>query len=108
MKQTVTINDLDLITGKFIICLDADNPIKLTDHKVDKEFYLVKRVQFICYGDKGIILSDLFGNTYSMEKEKFVELFNHYVGEPIDSRYHRLLYSKELDIVFDYMKKRNY
>ena len=108
MKQTITINDLDLIAGKFILQLNSENPIKLTDHKVDVEFYLVKRINFICYGGKGIMSSDLFGNTFSYSKEDFVEMFNNYLGDSKGTRCHRLLYAKELDVVFDWMKKRNY
>lgn len=108
MKQTITIKDLDLIAGKFILQLNSEEPIKLTDHKLDLEFYLVKRVNFIAYGDKGVISSDLFGNTHSHSKEDFVEMFNNYLGESKGTRYHRLLYAKELDVLFDWMKKRNY
>ena len=108
MKQTIAIDDLNLVAGKFILQLDCDKPIKLTDRQINLEFYLVKRVRFISYGEKGVIESDLFGNTLSYTKEDFVEKFNNYLGESKGKRYHRLLYSSELDIVFDWMKKRNY
>lgn len=101
MKQTITIEDLDKIAGKFILQLNSDKPIRLTDKNIDLDFYLHKRVKFIMFGntgkeDKTMIKSDLFGNTTILTRDKFVEVFNHYYGEPTDKRYHRLLYADEL------------
>lgn len=108
MKQTITIDELDLVAGKFVIQLNTENPIKLNNRGVDIEFYMEKRIRLISYGGKGIIESDLFGNTFSYTKKDFVDKFNNYLGESKGTRYHRLLYSAELDVVFNWMKKRNY
>lgn len=118
MKQTITEKDLDKIAGKFIIQIDADKPIRLTDFRMVSEkntleFYLYKRVRFVMFGctDKGektMIESDLFGNTLSCTREEFVEKFNNYLGDSKGKRYHRLLYAEELQVVFDFMTKRNY
>lgn len=109
MKQTITINDLNLITGKYVIEINSEEPeLKLTDKNVNLSFYLEKRVRWISYGDNGIIKSDLYGGSISTTKEEFIEWFNDYVGTSKGTRFHRLLYSTELDIVFDFIKKRNY
>ena len=99
---------MNLVAGKFIIQLDTEKPVKLTDRQINLDFYLVKRVRFVMYGGKGVMESDLFGNTLSWTKEDFVDMFNNYLGESKGTRYHRLLYSAELDVLFDWMKKRNY
>lgn len=108
MKQTITENDLVLLGGKFIIELNTEQPIELTDNKVNLDFYLIKRVNFISFNNGNVITSDLVGNTLTYSKEKFIEWFNDYLGESKGTRYHRLLYNKELDIVFDFIKNRNY
>lgn len=108
MKQTITEKDLDKIVGRFILQLDIDKPTLLTDRGVDLEFYLIKRVNFIMFGGSGIIATDLFGNTMTRSKESFIEMFNDYLGDSKGLRYHRLLHSDELQLVFDFLKKRNY
>jgi len=111
MKQTITIADLNLITGKFILELNIEDfSLKLTDDKARKniDFYLEKRILWISYGGEGIIQTDLFGGSHTITKEKFVEWFNDYVGDSKGTRFHRILYSKELDIIFDFIKSRNY
>ena len=108
MKQTIIEKDLDKIVGRYILQLNVEDPILLTDIGIDLEFYLVKRVRFIMLGGKGIMETDLFGNTHSFTKEDFIEMFNDYLGNSKGTRYHRLLRSEELDLVFDFLKKRNY
>jgi len=109
MKQTITIEDLNLIVGKFIIEINTEEPnLKLTADKVDLEFYFAKRINFIAYGGDGIIRIDLYGNSSTTTCEKFVEWFNDYVGNSKGERFHRLLYNKELDLIFNFIKTRNY
>lgn len=108
MKQTITKDDLRLIAGKFIIQLDSDKPVTLTEKNINLDFYLNKRIRFVSFGKEGIITSDLFGNTFNYSDDKFIEMFNEYLGDSKGKRYHRLLYNKELDLVFNFMKNRNY
>lgn len=109
MKQTITKEDLNLIVGKFIIEINSEeSSLKLTDEKVNLNFYLEKRVRWISFGGDGIIKSDLYGGSLTITEDRFVEWFNDYVGDSKGERFHRLLYSKELDIVFDFIKRRNY
>ena len=109
MKQTITKGDLNLIVGKFIIEINSDEPtLKLTDEKVNRNFYLEKRVRWISFGGDGIIKSDLYGGSMTMTEDRFVEYFNDYIGDSKSERFHRILYSKELDVVFDFIKSRNY
>lgn len=108
MKQTITKEDLKLIVGRFIVEINTDeSALKLTD-KVNLDFYLEKRVRWISYGGDGIIKSDLYGGSMTMTEDRFVEWFNDYIGNPKGKRFHRLLYSKELDVVFNFIKSRNY
>lgn len=113
MKLIITHNDLNKIVGKFIIQLNTgDNEVQyLTDYKCNLEFYLIKRIYFIAWGitKDHIIKCDLFGNCYEMSTERFLEIFNEYKhSDESGKRYHRLLTSKELDIVFKFLKERNY
>jgi len=108
MKQTIKEADLDKLAGRFIIQIDTDNPITLKDRGINLSFYLEKRIRFISYGKDCVISSDLYGNTFSYTKEKFVDMFNEYLGDSKGQRYHRLLYTEELDVLFDWMKRRNY
>ncbi len=109
MKQTITIEDISRLLGRFIIQVDTDKPVFLNEVKKDAlEFYIVKRVSFICSHEGLILKSDLFGNTFGYTKEKFVEVFNEYLGDSKGQRYHRLLTQREMDIVSDFMKSRQY
>lgn len=99
---------MNKVVGKFILQLNVDSPVLLTDRGIDLEFYLIKRIKFVMLGGAGIIETDLFGNTMTHSKEKFIEMFNDYLGDSKGTRYHRLLYGAELDLVFDFLKKRNY
>lgn len=113
MKQIIRIEDLDKIAGHFIIQVNADKPVRLTDRDIDLSFYLSKRVEFVMFGntgkeDKTMIKSDLFGNTITVTRDKFVAVFNDYYEDAKDKRYHRLLYADELQVVFNYLLKRNY
>jgi len=109
MKQIITKHDLKLIVGKFIIEINSDeSTLKLTDENVNIDFYLEKRVRWISFGGDGIIKSDLYGGSLTITEDRFVEWFNEYIGTTKGERFHRLLYSTELDIVFDFIKSRNY
>ena len=108
MKQTIREEDLDKIVGRFIIQIDTETPIRLTDRKIKVDFYLEKRVRFISFGGQGIVSCDLYGNSYTKTNEKFIEMFNEYLGDAKGARYHRLLYADELQVVFDFMLKQNY
>lgn len=112
MKLIITENDLSKIIGKFIIQLNSEDDIQyLTDQKCNLDFYLTKRIYFIAWGitNDHIIKSDLFGNTFEISTKRFLEVFNEYkFNDESGKRYHRLLTSKELDIVFKFLKERNY
>lgn len=112
MKLIITENDLSKIVGKFIIQLNSEDDIQyLTDQKCNLDFYLTKRIYFIAWGitNDHIIKSDLFGNIFEISTKRFLEVFNEYkFNDESGKRYHRLLMSKELDIVFKFLKERNY
>lgn len=113
MKLIITQNDLNKIVGRFIIQLNTgDNEIQyLNDSTCNLDFYLTKRIYFISWGINidSIIKSDLFGNSYELTIERFLEIFNDYKhSDKSGDRYHRLLTSKELDIVFKFLKEKNY
>lgn len=112
MKLIITENDLSKIVGKFIIQLNSEDDIQyLTDQKCNLDFYLTKRIYFIAWGitNDHIIKSDLFGNTFEISTKRFLEVFNEYkFNDESGKRYHRLLMSKELDIVFKFLKEKNY
>ena len=113
MKLIITENDLPKIIGKFIIQLNTgEKEVQyLTDQNCNRDFYLIKRVCFITWGinNDHIIKCDLFGNTFELSTERFLEVFNEYkFKDESGKRYHRLLTSEELDIVFKFLKERNY
>ena len=113
MKLTITKADLPKIVGRFIIQLNTgDKEIQyLTDEKCNLDFYLSKRVSLITWGvtKDYIIECDLYGNPFEIQTERFLEIFNDYkFDDKSGERYHRLLTSKELDIVFKFIKERNY
>ena len=111
MKLIITENDLPKIVGRFIIQLNSGDDIQyLTDQKCNLDFYLTKRIYFITCGvtNDHIIKSDLFGNTFEISTKRFLEVFNEYkFNDESEKRYHRLLTSKELDIVFKFLKEKN-
>ena len=113
MKLIITKNDLPKIIGRFIIQLNSgENEIQyLTNENCNLDFYLAKRIYFITWGinKDSIIECDLFGNSFELSTESFLEVFNEYkFKDESGKRYHRLLTSKELDIVFKFIKERNY
>ena len=116
MKLIITKNDLSKIIGRFIIQLNTgENEVQyLTDKNCNLNFYFTKRIYFIHYGENGTICkTDLYGYTFSYDIDKFLNIFNYYKyshmeDKDIDSRYHRLLTSEELDILFKFLKERNY
>lgn len=108
----INLKDLNDLMGHYVLQLDEDTPdVKLTDvsPKINLEFYLVKRVSLLAYSKKGVSVTDLYGNVnYDCTREDFVSYFNEYLGDNKGKRYHRLLTNKELDVVFDFIKSRNY
>ncbi len=47
MKQTITEKDIDKLAGRFILELNSDEPIRLTDKKADLPFYFEKRISIL-------------------------------------------------------------
>lgn len=107
------IEDLEKIFGRFILKLDHDNPIYLDEIKPElREFYFAKRIRFVLISpySKGdeivkIIETDLWGNSFQYEKEKYL---NHFNSPSNGERFHRLLTRKELRVLFAWMEERNY
>ncbi len=115
MKQTITLDDISRLTGRFIIQVDTDKPVFLNDVKKERlPFYFEKRVKMIAHGpynrdeDSKILVVGLYGDSHDYTKEKFVEFFNEYLGDSKGQRYHRLLTQKEVSIVTEFIKSRQY
>lgn len=114
MKFTINEEDLNKIVGRFIIQINSDKPsFRLTDRDVDLSFYFAKRIKFVSFGGEGIIASDLYGNTHTKTIPSFIKVFNNYEYEHMreeekGKRYHRLLYGEELELVFNFIRQRNY
>lgn len=121
MKQTITLDSLTEITGKWIIQLNTDNQENIDITKSENPgFWLEKRISFVgrLYNSDGnphikfengrgefIIANGLYYCHGVYTREEFVEHFNNcYEGK----RFHRLLTSKELDWLNEYLKKNNY
>lgn len=110
--QLHSIKDLDDLYGKFVIQLNEDNPIYINDlTEKEREFYYAKRIWLITYGlgpseeEEHVVKVNLYGQSFPVLKSKYLEYFN----TPNDGeRFHRLLTSKELDCLFEWIKKRNY
>lgn len=122
MRQTITIDSLYQITGKWIIQLRNDQEnIDITKSE-NPGFWLEKRISFIgrLYNSDGyphisfednkgefIIMNGLYYCHGVYTRKEFVEYFNNgYEGKK--ERFHRLLTSKELDWLNEYLKKSNY
>ena len=135
MQFKITVEDLPKIWGRYIFQVNTEENIDLTkvsESGVSKNFgfWITKRVSqyfpFSYYDNvtnkiiRTVLCSDLFGNIYDMIKtpENFVEYFNNYnvinnKGSENETnytgtRYHRLLTSKELEIVFAKIKELNW
>jgi len=108
MRQVITAADIPRLIGRYILQLNSDDNKCLTDKKVDVPFYLEKRISFVSYGMDGIVLIGLYGNNMAFTNEAFVEYFNNYLGDSKGTRFHRLLYTDELELVFKFIKSRNY
>jgi len=106
MKLTITEEDIRRLEGRFIIQVNHDDRIFLNEVKKDRlPFFMEKRVRFIARGGKGVISCDLYGGSYSRTLEDFVSMFN---GDTESDRFHRLLTQKEMDVVNEFMKSRQY
>lgn len=122
MKQTITIDSLNQVTGKWIIqlCNNQEN-VDITKSE-NPEFWLEKRISFIgrLYNSDGyphikfengkgefIIMNGVYYCHGVYTREEFVEYFNNGY-ESRKERFHRLLTSKELDWLNEHLKKNNY
>jgi len=131
MKQVITAQDIKKLIGKFIIELNANDPIVLDDkdHKVNIPFYMEKRVDFITVvpyngraeksnePKKTIQVCSLYAESHAYTDEEFVNWFNDIKSDRVKEsmpnaqdgeRYHRLLFASELETLFRWMAKRHY
>ena len=108
-----SIDDMKHIYGRFIIMVNHDNLIYLDELRPEaREFYFAKRIRFVSKSPytpddspMRIVESDLWGNSFSYSTEDYLEHFN---NPSKGTRFHRLLKGKELTILFDWMRERNY
>lgn len=107
MKQIITEDDIRRLEGRFIIQVNVDKPIYLNEIQKDYlPFFLEKRVNFIAIGRSNKVIScDLYGGTLERTRKQFVEHFNN-VSE--GKRFHRLLTQREMDVVNEFIKSRQY
>lgn len=113
MKMQITTGDVPSLTGKFIIQINCDNENVVLSDK-NWGFYQEKRISFVC----GLKLIGFYHEHQCFDNsEDFVTYFNHYlhpntmevdVAARKNSRFHRLLTSKEIDFVCNKMKQNQY
>lgn len=112
MKMTITTEDVDFLTGKFILQVTSNKP-NFVVNEDSWSFIMEKRISFVC----GLRWMGFFYEHKAFEnKEQFVAYFNDYVfldskSDPERSkgeRFHRLLTSAEIEFVCKKMKERNY
>lgn len=127
MKLTIQKEDLDKIWGKYIFQVDTHENWDLTkcirEAKIKKQnhnFWFAKRIGQFFLLESRVYHTDLYGNMYKYADsvERFLELFNDYKiisnrgseheADQTGKRFHRLLTSSELKLVFKFIKKRNY
>lgn len=133
MKQLITEKDIKLLTGKWVVQLNAEQNESCMAIKFAKNpgFWLEKRIFFVgvLYGSDGypalkrehgpqnseqwVILNGLYYTHGIYPIKEFIPYWNHYQfgKDPIkweeykDKRYHRLLTNKELDWLTEELKK---
>lgn len=112
MQMLITEKDLPNIWGKYILQIEEGKD-KLLHTLVsecnNKDFYFIKRIQkFYQIDETRILVCGLLGDSWIMRKTptEFVEFINNYIKTAEIKRTHRFLASNELDLVFEYLKKR--
>jgi hypothetical protein len=118
MRMIITETDIDqILVGRFFIEIDNnDNPYplhpsKFNDFKpieVRMEFWAEKRIHQVVFNDKEGLVSCpcLYGSIWRTQtKADFVESWN---GKGDSTRYRRLLTSSELELVFDWFRKKQF
>jgi hypothetical protein len=115
MKQTITIDNINRLLGRFIIQVNSDGPVFLNEVKKEAlPFYFEKRVKMVAESpynrdeETKILIVGLYGDSREYTKEKFIEYFNEYIGDSKGERFHRLLTQKEVDVVNEFIKSRQY
>lgn len=109
MKQTLlSEKEIEQVIGKFIIEVNYDDPIFINEVSTSRlSFLFEKRIRFVSWSQERevsrVVITCPYGLSYSKTKERFVEYFN-----GTDTRFHRLLTSKELDVLFKFIKEKNY
>lgn len=110
MKQTIVDSDiLTRLSGRYIIQLNSDDHIRLDRISESRvSFFIEKRVSLIaCEGTK-VMLIDPYGGVMTYGIDEFVEFFNNYLGSSKGKRYHRLMTTEEIKVLFDFISKRQY
>jgi len=87
--------DIRALHGKWIVQINTDNPdIEITEQ--NWRFYSEKRISFI----RGLTFIGLWYNHGEYKTwEEFAFKFNHYSETSKDERFHRLLTSREIDLL---------
>lgn len=108
MQLKITKEDVNSLTGKFIIQINSDTPnVTLTNE--NWQFYKEKRISFVC----GLSLIGFYYKHISFDTtDEFVMYFNDNITSKSYSskgeRFHRLLSSKEIDFLCKKLKEDNY
>jgi len=101
MKQIITKDEVQNLSGKFVVQLNNDTPNKTIDEG-NWGFWEEKRISLIV----GRSFHGFYYTHHSCETdEEFAEYFNNYVD---NNRFHRLLTSKEIDFLCKKLKENNY
>ena len=112
MKIVITEKDLANIWGKYIFQIEEGKDKLLHEliaESSNKEFYFIKRIhKYYPIDNSKILVCGLLGDSWILNKTpiEFVEFFNNYIKTSEVKREHRLLASNELDLVFEFLKKR--
>lgn len=112
MQILITENDLPNVWGKYIFQIEEGKDKllhSLIAESGNKDFYFIKRVQkYYQIDESRILVCGLLGDSWIMNKTsaEFVEFFNNYIKTVEIKRTHRLLAANELDLIFEYLKKR--
>lgn len=114
----ITETDIEqILVGRFFIEIDNDqnpyplHPSRFNDYKpleVRMEFWAEKRIHQVVTNDKdgSILIPSLYGTAYHVrDRAEFVEYWN---GKEGSTRYRRLLTSRELELVFDWFRKKQF
>lgn len=107
MQMKITENDVPDLIGKFIVQIDTTHPD--TEICSSWNFYSEKRIKLVTYDiNNNLVLQGLYYcNKKFDSKEEFVEYFNNYINGS-QKRFHRLLYSDELEYMFKQFQQKQY